>query len=137
MTANSASKKAIRDYAATHGVPYTQARTELAQQNVKIGVIYTIEQSNTDPLGSRPYPWLADIDGNLAQQDLWQGDPARVIGFQMGDEQRVVLPWSEFVSDPTRALGLTPVMVSRAGQLFAWSGEITNVRPAENPIWMT
>lgn len=88
---------------------------------------YVIQQTINDPMASRPYPWYLDEEGNVGHQSLWNGDPSSVIGFQSGEEQRVVLLWSDFVKDPQSALGLVPVMVDDNGGFAAWRGETTSV----------
>lgn len=137
MTKNAAQKQAIRDLAAQRGIPYSEARRLILkdlESSKGVQVFYTIQQSPMTPSGSRPFPWHADQEGSLGQQDLWKGSPFRIIGFQKGEEQRLTMMWEDFLADPQRAIGLVPVMVDQNGGIAAYHGAISDVSESSGTI---
>lgn len=61
-----------------------------------------------------PYPFHVNLDGTVQRQDLWNGNPHRVIGFvQRLDLQQVDLWWSDFVKRPQSVTGMYLITASR------------------------
>lgn len=99
MPENAAFKKAVRAYAADHGLPYAAARTAiLATANTLIdaaGAVggaaaeprmvpvrrLLIQQATRENL-QRPYPFEVDEFGYVVNQSFWNGDPWLLIGFE-------------------------------------------------------
>jgi len=73
------------------------------------------------PDGRRPYPFLVDehndegLEGN------------RLVGFQVGDVQTIVLHIEEWRKEPGRAVGLVPVFAAVGGKLYAQQPPIGSV----------
>lgn len=81
---------------------------------------YLIQQEAQRQYGFvQPYPIDVDETGLVGVAAGWL-DAHRLIGFQEGDEQSVVLHWNEFVEDPTKAIGLIPVFAG-GGTIFAYA----------------
>ena len=82
-----------------------------------------------NPLKSLPYPYHINPDtGDVARQDFWQGDPARLLGFQASrDVQRVSLWLSDFSTAPAKAVGMFPVFLRRDGSMYNLADPITSV----------
>lgn len=75
-----------------------------------------------------PYPFYVHEDGSVDNQDLWQGDPARVIGFAADlAVQQVDLWWEDAVADPQRAVGMYIVSVSDKGSMGAHVNAVSSV----------
>lgn len=63
-----------------------------------------------------PYPYFVAEDGTVGQQDFWDGDPVRVIGFQRDlAVQQIDLWWKDAVTDPQRVVGMYLVSESAEG----------------------
>jgi hypothetical protein len=64
-----------------------------------------------------PYPYHVDAaTGDVQDQDFWQGDPKRIVGFQSyADRQRVDLWWDDAAQRPGAMIGMFPVMVGPDG----------------------
>lgn len=76
----------------------------------------------------QPYPYFIEPNGDVARQDVWQGDPAALIGFQRREDvQTVDLTNEEFQADPQRAVGMFPVFVTAGGVLFVYTLPINSV----------
>lgn len=72
-----------------------------------------------DPKLPLPYPFHIEDDGSVARQDFWRGDPAKLVGFQRGNVQRVVLTVEDWIAgDADAAVGLKPVFVDSDGDLW-------------------
>lgn len=81
-----------------------------------------------------PYPFHVNDDGTIGRQDFWQGDPAAVIGFQAKlDVQHVDLFWSDFLTDPQRAVGMYLVTRDRAGTWSTHENAIQSVTMHDEP----
>lgn len=52
-----------------------------------------------------PYPFHVLADGDVTRQDVWQGEPARVVGFVTDPTSFDLQPWSDYLADPQRAVG--------------------------------
>jgi hypothetical protein len=82
-----------------------------------------------------PYPYHLIVPGEVDKfdplavdrQDFWQGDPERLVGFQRGDVQEVVLWPGDFVADPESAVGLRPVFTTTDGDMFTITNPIDSV----------
>lgn len=78
-----------------------------------------------------PYPFHVNEDGDVKNQDFWQGDPARVVGFQNDEDvQRVDVRWSDVVADPELAVGKFPIMVGPDG-IYTYTVAIESVSVRE------
>ena len=54
-----------------------------------------------------PYPFYVNGEGLVGRQDVWNGDPYRVLGFARNLRvHEVNLTWDEAVQDPSRAVGM-------------------------------
>lgn len=63
-----------------------------------------------------PYPFHVYEDGRVGEQDLWNGDPSHVIGFQKDLARRMPdLWWADVVKDPQQAVGMYMVTTSTTG----------------------
>lgn len=127
-----------QETAPREALSYTEGRSRirgLAQRDVQQSsaaqaaeppACYTVWQERF-PTGETPYPWQLASDGTVLNQHLWRGDPYRLVGFQRGATQRLVLHWEAFVKDPSSAVGLVPVMVSGRGGVAAWQPAVADV----------
>lgn len=83
-----------------------------------------------------PYPYHLAVPAevekcdplDVGRQDVWQGDPERLVGFQRRDVQEVVLWPGDFVAHPYLAVGLHPVFVTADGDMYTISAPITSVK---------
>lgn len=81
-----------------------------------------------DALLPLPYPFHIDTEtGDVGRQEFWRGQPRRLIGFQRGDVQYVVLTRQDWVLNPHSAVGLRPVFVDDDGGMWSHTGEITEI----------
>jgi hypothetical protein len=81
-----------------------------------------------------PYPFHVDAEtGNVENQDFWQGDPVRVLGFQDDEDvQRINLWWAEVaVTDPERVVGKFPVMLQSDGTIYTYTVKVESVSVRE------
>lgn len=80
-----------------------------------------------------PYPFHVAEDGGLVEdQDFWQGDPYRVLGFQNDEDvQRVDLWWADAVKDPESIVGRFPVMVPKGGGVYTYTLKVESVQVRE------
>ena len=79
----------------------------------------TRDNAAYDPKLPLPYPWHIEDDGAVGRQDFWHGDPARLVGFQRDDVQRVVLTTEDWLAgDADAAVGLKPVFVDSNGDMW-------------------
>jgi hypothetical protein len=63
-----------------------------------------------------PYPFFADEQGMIGRQDVWHGDPYRVVGFQRDlFVQQLDLSWGQAFKDPSKAVGMYLITASKAG----------------------
>lgn len=77
----------------------------------------------------QPYPLVADEKGLIENQELWQGDPFRVVGFQNDlAVQRIDLRWADVVEDPSQAVGKYLVTSSCTGDYGSHQTAIAAVR---------
>lgn len=76
-----------------------------------------------------PYPFFVNEEGEVGQQDMWDGDPARVIGFQRDlAVQAIDLWWKDAVKDPQQAVGMYLVTSNAEGD---WASHSTAIASAE------
>ena len=84
---------------------------------------YLIQQSA--PV-TQPQPWPIALSEDLdVESGLGPDDGARLVGFQEGDVQHVVLTAGEFRTDPAAAVGLVPVFSDGRG-MFAQGPAVTS-----------
>lgn len=91
-----------------------------------------IDQLTADghTLTKLPRPFFVDPDGHVGLQDFWQGDPARVIGFQKDlAVQQIDLWWRDAVQDPQRALGMYLVTADSKGHFGAHLTAVDGIEP--------
>ncbi|MBO9556730.1 hypothetical protein [Cellulomonas sp.] len=83
-----------------------------------------------------PYPFHVDVatgDCTRGRGTAEAGDdptgttPWRLLGFQRGDVQELVLTLRDFAADPQSAVGLVPVFLNWRGGVFSLAVPITNV----------
>lgn len=76
-----------------------------------------------------PYPFFVEEDGSVANQDLWRGNPAKVIGFQADlAVSQIDLWWADAVKDPARAVGMYLVTADVMG---SWETHMTAIETVE------
>lgn len=76
-----------------------------------------------------PYPFVADENGDIEHQDLWQGNPLKVIGFQNDlAQQQIDLWWKDAMSDPQQAVGKYLVTLDSQGD---WGSHTTAIASVE------
>jgi hypothetical protein len=98
-----------------------------------MGAIYSIQQANTesgeyDVHESIPYPYHVETDGKIGRQDLWQGDPEVLVGFQAkAHVQEVDLLWQVAVSAPEKIPGMFPVFCRSNGSFYSSSLPVERV----------
>lgn len=84
-----------------------------------------------DPKVALPYPYHIADSGDVERQELWQGSPSRLLGFQRGKVQRIVLSFDEWMAgDADAAVGLCPVFADApkpSSSMWADSRPITRV----------
>jgi hypothetical protein len=79
-----------------------------------------------------PYPFHVREDGAVEQQDLWQGDPAAVVGFVSDPEaRRIDTYWRDVWADPSRAVGLYVVTRNAEGAWATWPVAIETAEAGE------
>lgn len=85
-----------------------------------------------NPAKPKPYPYHIDpATGDVDRQDVWKGDPLRLMGFQAeSDIQRVALHLKDFAADPQAAVGMFPVFLSADGGMYSLSAPIVSVAVA-------
>jgi hypothetical protein len=63
---------------------------------------------------SKPKPWIIRENGAVEDQDIWNGDPVALIGFQARvDVKTADLLRHDWMKDPQRAVGMYPVLVEQ------------------------
>lgn len=94
----------------------------------------TIQLANTttgeyDVKKPKPYPYHIDSQTfDVGRQDVWNGDPARLLGFQYtAEDQRVTLFTKEWAQDPQLALGMYPVFVKANGGIYSMTLPVESV----------
>jgi hypothetical protein len=79
-----------------------------------------------------PYPFYVDESGEVQHQDLWQGDPSRVIGFQDDlARHEIDLWWSDAVKDPALMIGRYLVTVDSKGNMGVHQTAISDAHPIQ------
>jgi hypothetical protein len=79
-----------------------------------------------------PYPYFVELDGTVGQQDIWQGDPVRAIGFQRDlAVQQIDLWWRDAARDPQQAVGMYLVSESAEGVWGVHTVAITDISVIE------
>lgn len=75
-----------------------------------------------------PYPICAGTDGLVTNQDLWQGDPSRIIGFQRDlARHEIDVWWNNAVKDPQSVVGLYLVTSDSKGRYGVHTTAIASV----------
>lgn len=89
----------------------------------------TIQPQGNSGSSSRPYPYHIDKDGYVGRQEFWQGDPYRLLGFNIqpvaGD---ITLELEDFIKDPKSAEGLYPVFSNSQDDWVTHTTPIQSVR---------
>jgi len=79
-------------------------------------------------LTTLPYPVGVHMDGSVTNQEFWQGDPYRVIGFQRDlARHEIDVWWSEVSRDPQKAVGLYLVTGDSKGGMGVHQTAISSV----------
>lgn len=75
-----------------------------------------------------PYPFFVDEKGMVENQDLWNGDPYRVIGFQKDlAVQEIDLRWNDATKDPSRAVGMYLVTANKKGDFVTHETAVRSI----------
>ncbi|MGZ4659665.1 MAG: hypothetical protein ACXVYB_00130 [Arthrobacter sp.] len=77
---------------------------------------------------------MYEIDAGTCQvgeQNVWKGDPVRLLGFEGGDGTKVYD--NEFVAQPTRAVGLHPVFDREDGSEYVHPYPVTSIEENRVP----
>lgn len=89
---------------------------------------YTDQIKDGHQMTKLPYPFYADEDGTIGQQDLWQGDPSRVIGFQRDlAKNQIDLWWADAVKNTDQVVGMYLVTEDKAGHYGVHQTAITSI----------
>lgn len=91
----------------------------------------TTIQLESDSNLTRPFPFRVDEEGNVLDQDFWQGEPRSLMGFQEGDVQRVTLWQRDLHTDLQAAVGLSAVWLTDEGQLYSTRLPVQSITVAE------
>lgn len=76
-----------------------------------------------------PYPFFVTDEGKIDQQDLWQGDPYRAIGFQKDLAVHMIdLWWTDAIKDVGQVVGMYLVTSNSSGK---WGVHRTAISSAE------
>lgn len=75
-----------------------------------------------DPMLAMPYPYHILPDDTVDRQDFWRGSPARLVGFQRGNVNRIVLDPATWRADPQKAVGLRAVFMDEPSQVKKATG---------------
>lgn len=67
----------------------------------------------------------------VGEQDVWKGDPVRLLGFEGADGAKVYD--NEFVADPGRAVGLHPVFDRADGSEYVHPYHVTSIEENRVP----
>jgi hypothetical protein len=80
----------------------------------------------------RPYPFHVQADGTILRQELWRGDPLRVVGFAKDlAVERIDLDWGEARADHTRTHGMYVVTQNDKGGLSVHLGAVQSTLESE------
>lgn len=78
--------------------------------------------------GHLPSRLLVDPSGLIRNQSYWRGKPLRLVGFCPDERTRVLsLTLEGFLDDPSRAVGLMPVMADWGGTVATYPGAVREV----------
>jgi hypothetical protein len=76
--------------------------------------------------GSLPYPFYGDEDGMIQNQDLWQGEAYKIIGFQKDlAVQRIDLHYRDAFKNPDATVNMYMIVSNAQGK---WSVYETAVK---------
>jgi hypothetical protein len=79
-----------------------------------------------------PYPYYADTEGNVANQEFWSGTVAKVVGFQKDlAKQQINLSWYQATKDPSKATGMYLITKDDKGQYSVHNTAMEFVRDME------
>jgi hypothetical protein len=91
--------------------------------------------SDGTPLSKLPYPFYVDPDGGVQRQDVWQGKPKRVVGFQKDlAVQQIDLWWRKALEDPQQAVGMYLVTENADGQFWTHNTAVDSVEVLHHGI---
>lgn len=98
------------------------------------GLVYLVQRGQLPDL-SRPWPKYCDAQGVIGRQDVWQGDPDGLLGFQRSPDVQVLdLPFYKFVRNPQAAVGMYPVFVRDNGTVFCETASpVTHIVVLDGP----
>jgi len=95
----------------------------MAKQVTRIQMAPVIDHISDDGevVGSRlPYPFYVDAEGFIQQQDFWQGNVFKVIGFQNHPTVQKLDLWWYKVTDPSEIVGKYIVTSDKTGAWSTW-----------------
>jgi hypothetical protein len=76
-----------------------------------------------------PYPYHIDSIGMVGRQEFWKGEPLKLVGFSdVPINGEIHLMFTDFWSDPEKAVGRFPVFMHKNGDWFTYTSPITNIR---------
>lgn len=106
-----------------------------------VKTVITIQPGNSpdgtyDVHQPMPYPYHVDAaTGDIEHQDLWKGNPSRVVGFQKeATVQSIDLLWKDAAADPDQIVGMFPVLSDTSGKrdkMYNLTDPITDVSVQE------
>lgn len=74
-----------------------------------------------------PYPFYVNEEGQVGNQELWRGDPVRVVGFQKDlARHRIDLWWTDAFGEPEKTLGMYLVAVDDKGGMGVYDTAIVS-----------
>jgi hypothetical protein len=77
-------------------------------------------------LTQMPLPFFTDGDGFVQDQDFWDGEPYKVLGFQKDlYVQRIDLRWLDAVKDLSKVIGMYLVTVNNKGDFGVYQCAIS------------
>lgn len=92
----------------------------------------SIQQDVIKSTGRLPYPLHINEEGEIGQQELWQGNPAKLCGFTADIEGgELTLTLAGFWANPQDAAGLHPVFLNTDGGPTASPTPVASVRTGD------
>lgn len=92
-------------------------------------------QPQEQPNFKLPYPYFIDTQtGDVGRQDVWKGDPRRLMGFQnRADVQRVDVFLEDFAANPEAAIGKYPVFLRDDATMYNTTTPIESITIIQEP----
>jgi hypothetical protein len=88
---------------------------------------FVIQPAGDNP---QPYPYYIEPGGAVGRQDVWNGNPERLVGFQRDlREMQVDLELDAFYDNPQQAVGMYAVFEDSNDEMWTLQAPIASVRP--------